>query len=76
MHDEHSQGLNHFKFHSPQLLMVSGIGPASTLAWYNIPVLLDNSAVGQKDVGMYSIFCNPTQNFNRSKLTRYRIVPM
>ena len=34
-------------FQSPQLLMVSGIGPASTLKAYNIPVLVDLPGVGQ-----------------------------
>ncbi|KAF1985208.1 GMC oxidoreductase [Aulographum hederae CBS 113979] len=32
---------------SPQLLMLSGIGPAKTLRKYNIPVLADRSGVGQ-----------------------------
>ncbi|MCJ1330238.1 hypothetical protein MMC10_006921 [Thelotrema lepadinum] len=34
-------------FQSPQLLMVSGIGPKSTLDQYNIPVLFDLAGVGQ-----------------------------
>ena len=34
-------------FQSPQLLMVSGIGPASTLQAYDIPVIADLSGVGQ-----------------------------
>ena len=33
--------------HSPQLLMVSGIGPASTLQNYSIPILVDAPGVGQ-----------------------------
>ena len=33
--------------HSPQLLMVSGIGPAATLQNYSIPVLVDSPGVGQ-----------------------------
>jgi len=33
--------------HSPQLLMVSGIGPAATLQNYSIPVLVDAPGVGQ-----------------------------
>ncbi|PVH99321.1 GMC oxidoreductase [Periconia macrospinosa] len=33
--------------HSPQLLMVSGIGPAATLQKFNIPVLVDAPGVGQ-----------------------------
>lgn len=34
-------------FQSPQLLMVSGVGPASTLQKYGIPVISDLSGVGQ-----------------------------
>ncbi|KAL8748948.1 MAG: hypothetical protein Q9199_007978 [Rusavskia elegans] len=33
-------------FQSPQLLMLSGIGPAATLAKYNIPLLVDSPGVG------------------------------
>ena len=32
---------------SPRLLMLSGIGPASQLAWHGIPVVVDNPKVGQ-----------------------------
>jgi len=34
-------------FQSPQLLMVSGIGPAATLQQHNIPVLANRPGVGQ-----------------------------
>jgi choline dehydrogenase len=34
-------------FHSPQLLMVSGIGPRETLKQYNIPLIADRPGVGQ-----------------------------
>jgi choline dehydrogenase len=34
-------------FQSPQLLMVSGVGPAATLSKYNIPVIADRPGVGQ-----------------------------
>lgn len=34
-------------FHSPQLLMVSGVGPASTLRGHNISVVKDLPGVGQ-----------------------------
>lgn len=34
-------------FQSPQLLMVSGIGPRATLSQYNIPVVADLPGVGQ-----------------------------
>ncbi|KAK6079052.1 glucose-methanol-choline oxidoreductase [Seiridium cupressi] len=34
-------------FQSPQLLMVSGVGPADTLAQYDIPLVADRPGVGQ-----------------------------
>lgn len=34
-------------FQSPQLLMVSGVGPAATLQKHGIPVIADRSGVGQ-----------------------------
>ena len=34
-------------FQSPQLLLVSGIGPSGTLAEYNIPIISDLQGVGQ-----------------------------
>lgn len=34
-------------FRSPQLLMVSGVGPVSTLNQYDIPVIADRPGVGQ-----------------------------
>jgi choline dehydrogenase len=34
-------------FQSPQLLMVSGVGPAATLQKHNIPVVADRPGVGQ-----------------------------
>lgn len=34
-------------FQSPQLLMVSGIGPSATLTKYNIPIISNLSGVGQ-----------------------------
>lgn len=41
-------------FHSPQLLMVSGVGPAATLARFGIPLVRDSPGVGQ---GMWDT-CN------------------
>lgn len=35
------------QFQSPQILMVSGVGPAQTLRQFNIPVIADLSGVGQ-----------------------------
>lgn len=41
-------------FQSPQLLMVSGIGPQSTLSQFNIPIVADRPGVGQDMwVGLY-----------------------
>ncbi|KAI9712763.1 MAG: hypothetical protein M1820_001385 [Bogoriella megaspora] len=42
---------------SPQLLMTSGIGPASTLNGLDIPVIVDNPAVGQgmQDQVLYDV---------------------
>jgi choline dehydrogenase len=44
-------------FHSPQLLMLSGIGPKDTLDRYNIPVIADRPGVGQnmQDHVMFSV---------------------
>lgn len=38
-------------FHSPQLLMVSGIGPRATLEQFNISVIADRPGVGQVCAG-------------------------
>jgi choline dehydrogenase len=49
-------------FQSPQLLMVSGIGPSATLQKYNIPVIKNLAGVGQ---GMQDhIFFGPTYRVN------------
>ena len=37
----------YLQFRSPQLLMVSGIGPRATLETLDIPVLADLAGVGQ-----------------------------
>jgi len=51
-------------FGSPQLLMVSGIGPATELAAHNIPVVVDLEAVGQNmwDHLFYGPFYEVTPN--------------
>lgn len=55
-------------FNSPQLLMVSGIGPKATLNKFNIPVLVDNPNVGQN---MWDhIFAGPTYRVNVETFTR------
>jgi choline dehydrogenase len=49
-------------FQSPQLLMVSGVGPAKTLRRYNIPVVADRPGVGQN---MWDhIFFGPSYRVN------------
>lgn len=55
-------------FQSPQLLMVSGVGPASTLNKYGISVIADRPGVGQ---GMQDhVFFGPTHRVNVQTLTR------
>lgn len=55
-------------FQSPQLLMVSGIGPAETLEKFNIPVISNLSGVGQ---GMEDhIFFGPSYRVNVQTVTR------
>lgn len=55
-------------FHSPQLLMVSGIGPQATLNQFNVPVLVDNANVGQH---MWDhVFAGPTYRVNVQTFTR------
>ncbi len=49
-------------FQSPQLLMVSGIGPADQLRAQNIPVLVDNANVGQHMQD--HVFFGPTYSVN------------
>jgi choline dehydrogenase-like flavoprotein len=55
-------------FQSPQLLMVSGVGPAATLKKLNIPVVKNLAGVGQ---GMQDhIFFGPSYRVNVPTLTR------
>ncbi|KAF2758892.1 alcohol oxidase [Pseudovirgaria hyperparasitica] len=55
-------------FHSPQLLMVSGIGPAATLKEFNIPVLVNNPNVGQN---MWDhVFAGPSYRVALETFTR------
>lgn len=55
-------------FQSPQLLMVSGVGPAATLQEYGIPIVADRPGVGQ---GMQDhVFFGPTNRVNVQTLTR------
>jgi choline dehydrogenase len=49
-------------FQSPQLLMVSGVGPAATLKQFNIPVVANRPGVGQ---GMQDhVFFGPSYRVN------------
>ncbi|KAJ5674268.1 choline dehydrogenase [Penicillium macrosclerotiorum] len=55
-------------FHSPQILMVSGIGPAETLNGLNIPLISDLPGVGQ---GMWDHpFFAPSYRVNMDTATR------
>ncbi|KAH6648066.1 choline dehydrogenase [Truncatella angustata] len=55
-------------FQSPQLLMVSGVGPAAILRKYGISVIADRPGVGQ---GMQDhVFFGPTHRVNVQTLTR------
>lgn len=55
-------------FHSPQMLMVSGIGPSETLEEFGIPVLSDLSGVGQ-DMWDHITF-GPSYRVNVNTFTR------
>ncbi|KAI4604036.1 hypothetical protein KJ359_000163 [Pestalotiopsis sp. 9143b] len=55
-------------FQSPQILMVSGVGPAATLKQNGISVIADRPGVGQ---GMQDhVFFGPTHRVNVQTLTR------
>ncbi|GAC75147.1 glucose dehydrogenase [Moesziomyces antarcticus T-34] len=49
-------------FQSPQLLMVSGVGPADQLRAQNIPIIVENSNVGQHMQD--HVFFGPTYSVN------------
>lgn len=55
-------------FQSPQLLMLSGIGPAATLSQFNIPVIADRPGVGQNMTD--HIFMGPAYRVNVQTFTR------
>jgi choline dehydrogenase len=55
-------------FQSPQILMVSGIGPESTLRQHNIPCIANRLGVGQ---GMHDhVFFGPSYRVNVQTFTR------
>ena len=56
-------------FRSPQLLMVSGVGPASTLRGHGIPLIHDNPHVGQNLVD--HIWFGPTYRVNVETITKW-----
>ncbi|KAK8009101.1 hypothetical protein PG991_011652 [Apiospora marii] len=61
-------------FQSPQLLMVSGVGPAATLRRFNIPVIADRRGVGQ---GMQDhVFFGPSYRVQVPTLTRLANDPL
>jgi choline dehydrogenase len=53
-------------FQSPQLLMVSGIGPKETLEKVGIPVLVDAPGVGQNMQVRYNACLNAASNSSRT----------
>lgn len=55
-------------FQSPQLLMVSGVGPKDQLTKFNIPVIADRSGVGQNMLD--HVFFGPTWRVKVQTLTR------
>jgi choline dehydrogenase-like flavoprotein len=59
-------------FQSPQLLMVSGVGPKRALSKLNIPVVVDRPGVGQ---GMQDhVFFGPSYRVNLPTITRLATV--
>lgn len=61
-------------FQSPQLLMLSGIGPAATLEAYNISVVADRPGVGQNLTD--HVFFGPTYRVHVDTLTRLANDPL
>ena len=43
-------------YRTPQILMLSGVGPAETLSKYGIPVVRENSAVGQNLFDHFALY--------------------
>jgi choline dehydrogenase len=61
-------------FQSPQLLMLSGVGPASTLQRYNIPVIADRRGVGQNMQD--HIFFGPSYRYKVETFTKLANDPL
>jgi choline dehydrogenase len=73
-------------FQSPQLLMVSGVGPAATLQEHNITVIVDRPGVGQNmwdhidievtyKVDVVGSNTLKNQTYNQEQLDAYRAIP-
>lgn len=73
-------------FQSPQLLMVSGVGPAATLQEHNITILADRPGVGQNmwdhidievtyKVGVIGFNTIKNQTYNQEQLDGFRTIP-
>ena len=60
-------------FQSPQLLMVSGIGPRATLSQYNIPVVADRPGVGQ-NMWVSRVWAYSTCYHSRSNIIKDHIL--
>lgn len=60
-------------FQSPQLLMVSGIGPKSQLDRFNIPVVADRPGVGQNLQD--HVFFGPSYRVGGTTLTKIATNP-
>ncbi|MFL6212539.1 MAG: GMC family oxidoreductase [Blastocatellia bacterium] len=61
-------------FNSPQLLMLSGVGPSEQLEKFNIPVVVELPGVGQNlqdryEVGVISEFAKPFQLIDGAKFS-------
>ena len=56
-------------FQSPQLLMVSGIGPSETLSRHGIPVIADRPGVGQNMWARYLFGKLPTALIHLDRIT-------
>jgi choline dehydrogenase len=57
-------------FNTPQLLMLSGIGPAEQLAKYNIPLRVDLPGVGTNLQDRYEVGVVNRMNFNQWRVFR------
>ncbi|EJT48431.1 hypothetical protein A1Q2_06548 [Trichosporon asahii var. asahii CBS 8904] len=61
-------------FHSPQILMLSGVGPAAHLQERNIPVVADRPGVGQNLTD--HVLAGPSYRITVDSLTRLALNPL